>query len=69
MLIFYNIHSSKDSEVVNYLKNLIQEKTDSMLDVFLSSDGQSIPFGTNWVHKIEQGLDDSGSMSILWTKI
>ncbi|MGO1369258.1 toll/interleukin-1 receptor domain-containing protein [Senegalia sp. (in: firmicutes)] len=64
--IFFS-HSSKDSKVVNYLKDLIQEKTGSMLDVFLSSDGQSIPFGTNWVHKIEQGLDESIIMFVFIT--
>lgn len=64
--IFFS-HSSKDGKAVNYLKDLIQEKTGSMLNIFLSSDGQSIPFGTNWVHKIEQGLDDAIIMFVFIT--
>lgn len=64
--IFFS-HSSRDSKAIIYLKNLIQEKTGSMLNIFLSSDGQSIPFGTNWIHRIESGLENSIIMFVFVT--
>lgn len=39
-------------------------KTGSSIDVFLSSDGQSIPLGHNWVHGIEKALDDASLMVV-----
>ena len=47
--IFFS-HSSRDKEAMNYLKTIIDEKTSGILNIFLSSDGESIPFGTNWIH-------------------
>ncbi len=37
------------------------------MDVFLSTDGQSIPLGRNWVHKIEEALEHAGFMVVFVT--
>ena len=60
-------HSSKDKDAINYLKDLVSKKTGNTFNIFLSSDGESIPFGSNWVHKIEQGLVDSKIMFVFVT--
>ena len=44
--IFFS-HSSKDSELILPIKKKIQEITGDMVNIFMSSDGQSIPFGRN----------------------
>jgi hypothetical protein len=49
-------HSSRDRDVVGRLKELFLAKTGGSIDLFVSSDGQSIPFGRNWVHEVEQAL-------------
>ena len=64
--IFFS-HSSRDKEAMNYLKTIIEEKTGGTLNIFLSSDGESIPFGTNWVHSIEQGLNKAIIMYVFIT--
>jgi hypothetical protein len=50
-------HSSRDSQALNRLKVALEEKTHGTIDFFLSSDGESIPFGRNWVAAIQQALD------------
>lgn len=64
--IFFS-HSSRDKEAMNYLKTIIDEKTSGILNIFLSSDGESIPFGTNWIHSIEQGLNEAIIMYVFVT--
>lgn len=64
--IFFS-HSSRDKEAMNYLKKIIDEKTSGILNIFLSSDGESIPFGTNWIHSIEQGLNEAIIMYVFIT--
>lgn len=64
--IFFS-HSSKDKDALVVLKNIIDRKTGKALDIFLSSDGQSIPFGTNWVNRIEQGLKNAKIMFVFVT--
>jgi hypothetical protein len=49
-------HSSKDGEALQRLKSLLEAKTNGTIEFFLSSDGESIPFGKNWVATIEQAL-------------
>lgn len=60
-------HSSKDKEAMNYFQKLLMEKTNNIFSIFLSSDGQSIPFGTNWIHKIEDGLNNAKVMFVFVT--
>lgn len=65
--IFFS-HSSKDKDLVMSIKTKIDKLTSSVLDIFMSSDGQSIPFGTNWIHKIEEGLQLAKIMFVFVTK-
>lgn len=64
--IFFS-HSSKDKEIVLSIKNRVTEITKGTLDIFMSSDGQSIPFGSNWIHKVEEGLKTSNIMFVFVT--
>jgi len=54
--IFFS-HASEDEVYLKTIKKLLLTKTNNTVDIFLSSDGQSIPFGTNWVHEIENSLE------------
>jgi hypothetical protein len=58
-------HSSKDERMVRKLKEVLIKRVGNTLDIFVSSDGQSIPFGHNWVHKIEEALENSVLMFVL----
>lgn len=49
-------HSSSDKEVVLGIKNLLASSSGGHVDYFLSTDGQSIRAGTNWVVSIEDAL-------------
>lgn len=51
--IFFS-HSSKDKEIVQSVKNKLDKATGGVMDIFMSSDGQSIPFGTNWFTKLKK---------------
>lgn len=64
--IFFS-HSSKDSDTLVRLKELFIDKTGGTIEVFLSSDGQSIPLGKNWVHRIEEALDETTLMLVFLT--
>lgn len=52
-------HSSRDARSLVSLKEMLNKKTSGTLRLFLSSDGQSIPFGRNWVATVEAALDSS----------
>jgi hypothetical protein len=62
-IVFFS-HSSRDKILLNKLKKSILEKTNNAIDIFLSSDGQSIPFGKNWVYTIEKALKDASLMFV-----
>ena len=64
--IFFS-HSSLDKEVVKYLKDKLIEYTGGTVQIFVSSDGESIPFGKNWLSTIEHGLEESKIMFLLVT--
>jgi len=64
--IFFS-HSSKDDAVLLRLKELFISKTGGSIDVFLSSDGQSIPLGRNWVHRVQDALDEATLMILFIT--
>ncbi len=64
--IFFS-HSSADKEVLLKLKALFCEKTGGTIEVFLSSDGQSIPLGKNWVHRVQEALDEAKIMIVFLT--
>lgn len=65
-IIFFS-HSSRDKRPLARLKELILTKCSNSLEIFLSSDGQSIPFGKNWVHQIEKALNASSTFFIFLT--
>lgn len=64
--IFFS-HSSKDRHTLLRLKNMIAEKTGNTIEIFLSSDGESIPLGKNWVYRIEEALKKTKLMFIFIT--
>lgn len=61
-------HSSKDKDIILSIKNKLDSATGGVMDIFMSSDGQSIPFGTNWIHKIEEGLKAAKIMFVFVTE-
>ncbi len=62
-IIFFS-HSSKDKEFLVTLKNKLLRKTSNTIEIFQSSDGASISFGNNWIHKIEENLNYSKLMFV-----
>lgn len=61
--IFFS-HSSIDRDYVLELQKAINERTSGTVNIFQSSDGESIPFGNNWVHKIEENLNKAKVMFV-----
>jgi len=61
-------HSSKDKDMILAIKNKVMKYTSNTLEIFQSSDGESIPFGTNWIHKVEEGLKDAKVMFVFVTE-
>ncbi len=64
--IFFS-HSSKDKDALVKLKEMFCKKTGNTIDVFLCSDGQSIPLGRNWVHKVQEAMESAKIMVIFVT--
>ena len=61
-------HSSKDKDLILSIKDRLIKYTGGVLEIFMSSDGQSIPFGTNWIHKVEEGLNSAKVMFVFVTE-
>lgn len=57
-------HSSIDRDYISELQKGVNERTSGTVNVFQSSDGESIPFGNNWVHKIEENLHKAKIMFV-----
>lgn len=55
-LFLSHIHEEKDLAVL--IKNAIEEEFSGFVEVFVSSDGTSIPAGSNFLKRIEDGLVD-----------
>jgi TIR domain len=49
-------HSSLDKAPLNALKKILDERTSCLVNFFLSSDGESIKFGRNWVVSVSDAL-------------
>jgi hypothetical protein len=60
-------HSSKDKKQLVPFKKALEEKTNGTIQFFLSSDGQSIPLGHNWVASVEHSLDEAKLAFLLLT--
>jgi hypothetical protein len=54
-IVFFS-HSSLDSDRVKPIKERILLKTGNAIEIFMPSDGASIPFGKNWLKEIEEAL-------------
>ena len=65
-VIFFS-HSSRDEATLSRLKDLFVERTGGAVEVFLSSDGSSIPFGRNWVRSIQDALERAQIMMVFLT--
>jgi len=57
-------YSSKDTTIINRIKEAFEDKTNNSIEIFLSCDGESIPLGVNWVAHIEKGLRKSKLMFV-----
>lgn len=57
-IVFFS-HSSKNADALARLKTQFVELTGGAIEAFLSSDGQSIRFGKNWVSSIEDALKEA----------
>lgn len=57
-------HSAVDRDFILQLNKLIRECTSETIELFQSSDGESIPFGNNWVHQVEENLNKSKVMFV-----
>ena len=53
--IFFS-HSSLDGERIKPIKEYLTKNTGNTIQIFMSSDGASIPFGNNWLKEIEDAL-------------
>lgn len=62
-IIFFS-HSSRDKTALKLLKGRFVELTGGTIDVFLSSDGQSIRLGSNWVASVEAALNAAKIMFV-----
>lgn len=56
-IIFFS-HSSLDRDLILPIKNHILKETGNTIQIFMSSDGASVPFGKNWLKEIEDALID-----------
>src|SRR4051812_10132234 len=57
-------HASADKAQLVALKTLLDKKAAGALDFFLSSDGQSIKLGRNWVARLTDALKDTKLMFV-----
>jgi len=55
-LIFIS-HISEEAELATALKESIQDSFLGMIEIFVSSDKQSIPLGSNWLQQISTALE------------
>ncbi|WPO32109.1 toll/interleukin-1 receptor domain-containing protein [Pseudomonas sp. BO3-4] len=59
-LIFLS-HIHEEKQLAILIKNSLEEEFSGFVDVFVSSDGVSIPAGSNFLKKIENGLKNCSS--------
>jgi hypothetical protein len=57
-------HSSRDKQALQKLKDLLEQKTSGTVEFFFSSDGESIPFGRNWVTRVSEALHQTKLMFV-----
>lgn len=52
-------HSAVDKDYLSILQSQIRKATSDDIEIFQSSDGESVSFGNNWVHKLEEALSNA----------
>ncbi|MEM6366512.1 MAG: toll/interleukin-1 receptor domain-containing protein [Planctomycetota bacterium] len=65
-VVFFS-HASRDRDAVDPIRRRILEVTGNAIDIFMSSDGSSIPFGRNWLKEIVDALRDCRLMFVWMT--
>ncbi|WEV73455.1 toll/interleukin-1 receptor domain-containing protein [Bifidobacterium sp. ESL0798] len=65
-VVFFS-HSSKDSELVKIIEDRLNKVYVNSIDFFVSSDGASIAYGTNWVNRIHEQLENAKLLFIILT--
>ncbi len=65
-IVFFS-HSSRDRDAILPIRDRLIEGTGNAIDVFMSSDGASIPFGRNWLREIEAALNECRLMFVWMT--
>jgi len=65
---FFFSHSSQDAHRIAPIKNRILESTGNSIEIFVSSDGASIPLGNNWLKEIEDALSNCRLMFVWVTQ-
>lgn len=65
-VVFFS-HSGRDKDMLLPIKDKISVATCNTLNIFMSSDGQSIPFGKNWLSQVENGLQTAKLMFVFIT--
>lgn len=65
-IVFFS-HSSKDKLLLEEIKNVIHKNCKNEVNLFVSSDGQSMPIGKNWVHSLEKALKEAKLMFVFLT--
>lgn len=61
-------HSSRDKEQLIALKQELDRRFGNSVTFFLSSDGESIPFGANWVSEITDALAEAKLMFLFLSR-
>jgi len=61
-------HISEESSLAKILKDEILKRTSGMVDIFVSSDGESIEAGQEWLETIKKALRESELMIALCSK-
>ena len=59
-------HISEEADLAAILKEHIAKDFLNLVDVFVSSDTESIMAGENWLNSIESALQDACIELILW---
>lgn len=62
-IVFFS-HSTRDRDQLVRLRELVLKKYSKSIEVFLSSDGESIPFGANWTQSVSEALQDARLMFV-----
>ncbi len=62
-VVFFS-HSAEDRDQLSRLRELVLGKYSHAIKVFLSSDGESIPLGTNWIEETNTALKSAALMIV-----